>query len=478
MSINSIRSARKCAGEVLACALLELRPDAQLSCGGVEGESFFCDIALTEPPSLKQVTKQMRRIIEEARPIKTLHMLRSNAAEYLQFLGQKQLAQKIASGSSEGVELIEIGEFRDLCPAPHLRHTGEIPPFALLDVSPLRGKWRFSGVAFAEEGGLKKFLQGRKKLIDAHGLGKERGLFSFYENERLWHPQGEVVREELTRWWQELQCGAHRVSTGLIPHKILFERETPPLPCGYAEIAPFERVTHFCHLEQVPSTLKSHLQAMLQVAKILSLGSQWSLWGAQASKARQEQIWKIALKTFEESKLSYFIETEPPNFPGLIISLQLTDRLGREWEGCQVHLEVRSDGLWQIQRTLFGALDIFVDRLLEHTHGVLPLWLAPEQVRVIPLTQEQGSQAIKVCELLRQEGMRPVLDCTKERLSARIRRSQLAGVPYVAVIGTAEGEGRLRLKRWNDETLFLLSFEELIERLKRECDTRGSIEDQ
>jgi threonyl-tRNA synthetase len=93
-----------------------------------------------------------------------------------------------------------------------------------------------------------------------------------------------------------------------------------------------------------------------------------------------------------------------------------------------------------IHRAIYGTLERFIGLLIEHFAGAFPVWLAPEQVRVLPIADPQREVAASVAARLRAGGLRARLDDTNETLSYRIRNAELEKVPYVAVIGQREAD--------------------------------------
>jgi threonyl-tRNA synthetase len=91
-----------------------------------------------------------------------------------------------------------------------------------------------------------------------------------------------------------------------------------------------------------------------------------------------------------------------------------------------------------IHRAIYGTLERFVGLLIEQFAGAFPLWLAPEQVRVLSITDTQGAAARAIHEQLRRAGIRSHVDERNETLNYRIRDAELQKVPYMAVVGQRE----------------------------------------
>jgi threonyl-tRNA synthetase len=93
-----------------------------------------------------------------------------------------------------------------------------------------------------------------------------------------------------------------------------------------------------------------------------------------------------------------------------------------------------------LHRVLVGSMERFVGGLVEHYAGAFPLWLAPEQVRVIPISDEAATAAQSIVDRLRSAGARIHLDNRSETLNYRIREAETLKIPYMAVVGKREAE--------------------------------------
>jgi threonyl-tRNA synthetase len=150
--------------------------------------------------------------------------------------------------------------------------------------------------------------------------------------------------------------------------------------------------------------------------------------------------------------------TEEPGeaaFYGPKIDFVVKDVIGREWQLGTVqvdyNLPVRFDLSYigadnqrhrpvMIHRAPFGSMERFTGVLIEHFAGAFPVWLSPEQVRVMTISEKAGEFAQSVHERLRAAGLRVTLDDASEKIGAKIRNAQLEKVPYMLVIGQKEAE--------------------------------------
>jgi threonyl-tRNA synthetase len=127
-----------------------------------------------------------------------------------------------------------------------------------------------------------------------------------------------------------------------------------------------------------------------------------------------------------------------------------------------------------IHRAVSGSLERFIAILIEHFAGAFPVWLAPEQVRVLPISDDLAPQAGEVVTRMKAAGIRAVLD-THDTLNYRIREAELLKVPYMAVVGRREAEaGTLAVRtRGAGKKQDIVPIAEFIERVRSEIQARS-----
>lgn len=173
------------------------------------------------------------------------------------------------------------------------------------------------------------------------------------------------------------------------------------------------------------------------------------------------QLWDSAEATLkailDESGKEYLIEDGDGAFYGPKVDIYMKDVLGRSWQMGTIQLDfqqpirfglkyVDGDGLEKtpiaIHRVIYGSLERFIGILIEHTAGKFPVWLAPEQIRLITVNQEEETVvfAEKVVEQAKELGLRVHLDNDNESVGKKIRQAELMKIPYTLVIGEKEIE--------------------------------------
>ena len=164
------------------------------------------------------------------------------------------------------------------------------------------------------------------------------------------------------------------------------------------------------------------------------------------------------------------------------------DCIGREWQLGTVQLDynlparfnleyIASDNKphqpVMIHRAPFGSLERFVGMLIEHYAGAFPLWLAPEQVRVLPLSDKSADYALEVEKQLKAAGFRATTDLHDSRLQAKIRDAQIELIPYMLVVGPKEAEaGAVAVRDRIDGDVGVMPIAEAIAKLTEEVTER------
>ena len=181
------------------------------------------------------------------------------------------------------------------------------------------------------------------------------------------------------------------------------------------------------------------------------------------SEENWERAERAIIESCEEKGLPAKIEYGEAAFYGPKLDFMVKDALGREWQLGTIQVDynlperfeleyIDADGSKKrpimIHRSPFGSLERFTAVLLEHTAGHLPVWLAPEQVKVLPISEKFENYAKKVCELLKNNEIRASIDARNETLGKRIRDIAQFRVPLLVVVGEKEeADGTVSVRR-------------------------------
>jgi threonyl-tRNA synthetase len=208
------------------------------------------------------------------------------------------------------------------------------------------------------------------------------------------------------------------------------------------------------------------------------------------SDAQWESAEKALARALERRNLTYGIDEGGGAFYGPKIDVKVRDAIGREWQGTTLQLDYELPERFKLEytgsdnrphrpvmmhRAIFGTIERFVGLLIEHFAGAFPVWLAPEQVRVLPIAEGQLEGSRAVHQRLRTEGIRATVDDRNDTLNYRIRDGELMKVPYMAVVGQRELEqGTVAIRvRGAGKKQEIVPVEEFIARVKGEIASRA-----
>jgi threonyl-tRNA synthetase len=211
--------------------------------------------------------------------------------------------------------------------------------------------------------------------------------------------------------------------------------------------------------------------------------------GSDATWDRAEGALKAAL---EATGLPYELKPGDGAFYGPKIDFDVADSIGRKWQLGTIQLDYEAPERFDliyvgednaehrpvvIHRAVSGSFERFIAILIEHFAGAFPVWLAPEQVRVLPISDHQAEAARSVLAKFRAAGLRAVLDESNETLSYRIRHAELLKIPYVAVVGQREADsGTVAVRvRGAGNKQDVVSVDSFIDRVRSEISSRALV---
>ncbi len=204
--------------------------------------------------------------------------------------------------------------------------------------------------------------------------------------------------------------------------------------------------------------------------------------------------WDVAERTLagvlESRGQEYTVDEGGGAFYGPKLDFKLIDAIGRKWQGPTVQLDPNLPERFDLEytgadnaghrpvmlhRVLVGSMERFVGGLIEHYAGAFPVWLAPEQVRVIPISEENAPTCQQLVMRMKQAGIRATLDARPDTLNYRIREGEMLKIPYMAVVGKREAEGgtiALRV-RGTGKKQEIVAVDEFIDRVRSEIASRA-----
>jgi len=213
----------------------------------------------------------------------------------------------------------------------------------------------------------------------------------------------------------------------------------------------------------------------------------------KGSYAGGDEEWEMAeralVDALEKRSLSYKRREGEAVFYGPKIDIKLIDSLGRGWQATTIqfdfniprHLEVNYIGkdskehsVFLIHRAILGSLERFVGILIEHYNGCFPLWLAPTQVVIIPVSDRYSEYARRVSSQLEPHQLRIEVDLRNEKVGYKVREAELQKIPYMLVVGEREEQkGTIAVRSRKEGDLGSFSLESFIDKIKEEIDRRA-----
>jgi threonyl-tRNA synthetase len=215
----------------------------------------------------------------------------------------------------------------------------------------------------------------------------------------------------------------------------------------------------FCTPEQAASEVDRLLELVHEMLEVFGYPYTVALATRPENALGTPELWKQAEATLADAvrrrRLEFDIDEGGGAFYGPKLDFKLIDAIGRKWQGPTVQLDFNLPERFQLEytgadnqphrpvmlhRVLVGSMERFVGGLIEHYAGAFPVWLAPEQVRVLPITDEVAPAAERVVKQMQQAGIRAHLDARSETLKYRLAEAFRMKIPYIGVVGKREAE--------------------------------------
>ena len=526
---------------IMAQAVKECFPTAQLTIGPAIDEGFFYDFAFERPftpEDLEKIEAKALEIIQRNLSVSRRELSKEEAIEFFKHRGESYKVELI-QGFPEGepISVYAQGDFVDLCRGPHVPSTGYVKAFKLLNSAGAywRGDernpmlQRIYGTSFPSEKELNAHLHKLEEIKrrDHRKLGKELDLFSIQDETGpgliLWHPKGSLIRLVIENFWRE-QHVAHGYELVYSPHvarldlwktsgHVEFYKEnmfTPmpveaseyqlkpmncpfhimiykshlrsyrDLPLRFGELGTvyrYERsgVLHglmrvrgftqddahlFCAPEQLAGEVRKVLKFVTFILETFGFTEFHMFLSTRPEKAvGSVEQWDQATQALESAlkEGGYPYQEDPGEgvFYGPKIDVKIKDALGRSWQCSTVQIDfnnpqrfgltyIGEDGKTHqpimIHRALLGSIERFFGILVENYAGAFPMWLAPVQAKVLPISDKHHDYATQIEKSLRQRGIRVERDLRNEKIGLKIREAEKAKIPIMVVVGDREAE--------------------------------------
>jgi threonyl-tRNA synthetase len=239
----------------------------------------------------------------------------------------------------------------------------------------------------------------------------------------------------------------------------------------------------FCTEEQIEDEVAMNLAMVRDVYSTLGFDQpEFKLATMPDQHLGTEEQWRMSeeklASAMHRNDIVFQLNPKEGAFYGPKIEIYVPDALKRRWQVATIQLDYnlpeRFDLTYttsagtdsrpvMIHRAILGSLERFIGVLLEHTAGVLPFWLAPEQIRVLSLSEKTEAYAREIASLMHRQGFRASADVRNEKLGFKVREAELAKVPFMAVVGEREAATRqVSLRKLRGEKSQVLTVDELL----------------
>ena len=252
----------------------------------------------------------------------------------------------------------------------------------------------------------------------------------------------------------------------------------------------------FCTPEQIEAEIFDMLDLVDLVMGTFGFEYRLDLSTRPGKRIGSDEVWDQAEEALQQAldraECEYEMDPGGGAFYGPKIDIKFRDAIGREWQGATIQLDFNLPERFELEyigadnkphrpvmihRAILGTMERFVGGLIEHFAGAFPVWLAPEQVRVLPITDEQAGPAADVATRLRAAGLRAELDSRSDTLGYRIRDGELRKIPYLLIVGAREVEdGTVAVReRRAEKKQVVMSVEDFLDRVTAEVRSRALV---
>jgi len=248
----------------------------------------------------------------------------------------------------------------------------------------------------------------------------------------------------------------------------------------------------FCTPQQIEDEIVGCIefaQAVLETYGFTEYTAELSVWDQKDRKsyAGTDENWALAIgsleKALKRANIAYKTMPGEAVFYGPKIDIKLVDAIGRPWQLSTVQFDftlperfkleyVAEDGTRKqplmVHRALYGSIERFFGVLIEHYAGAFPVWLAPVQAVVIPISERHAEYGNQVAAQLKAAGVRVVVDARNEKMNAKIREHAMQKVPYLLVVGDKEAaSGHVNVRTRGQEKTEDLPAAEFVEKIRK-----------
>ncbi|RYE72939.1 MAG: threonine--tRNA ligase [Oxalobacteraceae bacterium] len=508
---------RHSTAHLLAHAVKELFPEAQVTIGPVIENGFYYDFSYKRPftpDDLAAIEKKMTELAKKDEPVTRKVLPRDEAVDYFKSIGEHYKAEIIASiPANEDVSLYTEGSFTDLCRGPHVPSSGKLKVFKLMKLAGAywRGDsknemlQRVYGTAWTKKEDQEQYMRHKYQVAGYSEVKAPQIL-----DRTLWEKTGHWENYRDNMFTTESENRSYALKPMNCPgHVQIYNsgmRSYRDLPLRFGEFGQCHRnepsgALHglmrvrgftqddghiFCTEEQVEREVTSfHAQAMAVYDDFGFANIDVKLALRPDSRIGSDDVWDQAEESLRSALRACGVTwTELPGegaFYGPKIEYHLKDSLGRPWQVGTVQVDFSMPGRLgseyvaedntrrvpvMLHRAIVGSMERFIGILIENYAGALPLWLAPVQVAVLNISDAQGDYVKEVEAKLRAAGLRVHADLRNEKITYKIREHSVQKLPYILVVGDKEKDANtVAVRARGNVDLGVMSVDALVERL-------------
>lgn len=254
----------------------------------------------------------------------------------------------------------------------------------------------------------------------------------------------------------------------------------------------------FCREDQMEKELTDVLDFVQDVLSTFGFEEYEVFVSTRPEKSvGSDERWELATNALkgalESSGLDYDIDPGEGVFYGPKIDLKIQDSLNREWQCSTVQVDFNLPEQFDVEyiteegdpkrpimihRALFGSLERFIGNLIEHYGGAFPVWLAPEPVRILPISDENRDYANDLAERIEDRNVNAVATDSSETLGKRIQASQSQKIPYTLIVGSDEEESSsVEVREYGEDDSYNLGLDEFLDQLESDLEEKRLIHD-
>ena len=246
--------------------------------------------------------------------------------------------------------------------------------------------------------------------------------------------------------------------------------------------------------EQIQPEITNVIKLFNEVYSTFGLKYHAELSTRPENSMGDDASWELATeglrKALEANHLEYIVNEGDGAFYGPKIDFHLQDSIGRTWQCGTIQLDMQlpekfnceytgEDGQKHrpvmIHRVVYGSIERFIGILIEHFAGSFPVWMAPNQVRVMPITDKQQAYAKEVNDKLFELGYRTQLDDRNEKIGKKIREAQVQKVPFMLIVGEKEAESKtVAVRQRHGGDLGAMTLDAFIARMQKDIDEKAN----